>query len=162
MRWGKHGHFTIERAKASFMKRVVVAASGCWNWTGAKQKRSGYGILGLAGRGWLAHRAAWFLFKGEDPGEHYVCHHCDNPSCVNPNHLELADQLWNVRDMESKGRSIHPSREDHGRAKLCWDDVHQIRSLHTKGVAIRAIARLYPLVDRTTIASVVHRRTWQE
>lgn len=161
MRWGKYKHFTMERAKASFLVRVNRdSRTGCWNWTGATRTDGRYGILGLAGKFWLAHRAAWFLFKGKHPRAHCVCHTCDNGLCVNPSHLFLGTQGDNVRDMENKRRAKHPAGEKHGRSKLSWKDVRKMRRLHKSGMATRAIARLYPQVSGFTISCVVKNITW--
>ena len=142
----------------SFLARVKIEDNGCWVWTGAKNSQ-GYGILGLAGSFWLAHRAAWFMHTGIKP-EQCVCHHCDNPPCVNPDHLFLGTQGDNTRDMERKGRSYHKSGELHGRAKLTWDDVNKIRQMHRDGVATRAISRAFPIVSRSVITGIVKNRIW--
>lgn len=161
MRWGKHNHFSIETAKERFATRNAVRKNGCIEWTGAMQK-SGYGILSLAGRFWLAHRAAWFLHTGIDPKGMCVCHRCDNPRCVNVEHLFLGSQEDNVRDMETKNRSVHPIGEQHGRAKLSKKDVIQIRKLFIEGMAKRAIARLFPIVSRTSVIAVINNKSWIE
>lgn len=161
MRWGKHKHFTIPRAKASFLSKIKKDhRTGCWNWTGTQRIDGRYGILGLMGKPWLAHRAAWFLLNGKHPGSLCVCHSCDNGLCVNPSHLFLGTQGDNVHDMENKRRANHPSGENHGRSKLSWKDVNRIRRLRDNGLATRAIARMYPQVSGFTISCVVKNRTW--
>lgn len=59
-----------------------------------------------------------------------------------------------------KDRARHPSFEEHGRSKLTLEDVKTIRQLSANGMATRAIARRYPIVNRTTITSVIKLKTW--
>lgn len=161
MRWGRYKQFSTAKTVRLFKSRVKIdPKTGCHVWTGSRGGGGRYGSVGVAGRTWLAHRAAWFLFNGEDPGQSCICHHCDNGFCVNPKHLFKGTQGDNVRDMEAKNRSFHPKHEKHGRAKLCWKQVRKIRRLHRNGMAIRAIARLFPFVNRTTVAWIIKKRTW--
>lgn len=158
--WGRWGRENEHTERARFLSKFKKRADGCWIWTGAKHSGGWYGSVKFRDKPMLAHRAAWWLFKGTDPGTAFVCHSCDNGMCVNPEHLWLGDQTANMHDMERKGRSHHPRLEDHGRAKLTMKDVEQMRERHANGEAIRAIARDYSHVSRSTVASVIHRKTW--
>lgn len=103
-----------------FSQRYEVdGLSGCWNWTARKNKK-GYGVISgkinekryvLAGKAMLAHRVSWIIHKGDIPHSDschgtVVMHICDNPSCVNPDHLRLGTQSDNVKDMVMKGRKV--------------------------------------------------------
>lgn len=101
--------------------------SGCWIWTGGKFNH-GYGRFWAAGKSIQAHRASWLLHNGGIPhdGSFHgicVCHHCDVPACVNPNHLFLGTVNDNNQDRVNKGRSargalsgasLHPERMARG------------------------------------------------
>ena len=79
---------------------------GCWTWT-ASRDRNGYGRLNFLGRSRLAHRVAWILTHGAIPlGTPCVLHECDNPPCVNPDHLFLGTQADNIHDAVQKGRLV--------------------------------------------------------
>lgn len=161
MRWGRHGRENIQSATARFLDWTAIERStGCWLWLGAKGSHGRYGSAGCFGKSWLAHRLAWRLFKGEDPGSACICHTCDNGLCVNPDHLFKGTQRDNILDMEKKNRSYHPARAEHGRAKLTERDVTEIRRRATIGEAHRAIARDFPQVSKTAVISVIKNRTW--
>jgi hypothetical protein len=131
--------------------------SGCHLWMGYLNA-NGYGETNFKGHSTnstLAHRIAWELFVGKIPEGLGVLHRCDNPACVNPEHLFLGTQADNMWDMSRKGRwGIRqlPKGRDHHRwnAKLTDEDVLTIRKdarPHT------AIAKEYG-VDPATISNV--------
>jgi hypothetical protein len=108
------------RTIARFMEKVAIQhGGGCWEWLAGKDK-DGYGSFQYGGpRGEQkfekrrAHRVSFDLFCGGLPEGMLVCHRCDNPSCVNPDHLFLGSTKDNVRDRINKGRSA--AGESHGR-----------------------------------------------
>ena len=140
--------------------------TGCWLWTKCAD-RSGYGFMSVGGKAERAYRVAWALVHGDIPGGKVICHRCDQPSCINPDHLFLGDQADNIRDMMAKGR--HGARKgtdnwsrgvDRHCAKLNDEDVRTIRALHAEGAGTRALALRYS-VDRTNIQLIVRRATWK-
>jgi hypothetical protein len=87
----------------------VAKSDHCWEWTGKKNNK-GYGMIRTTGNKSdsfrLAHRISWFLANGDIPEGFHVLHRCDNPGCVNPDHLFLGTHLENMRDKLSKGRAF--------------------------------------------------------
>lgn len=84
--------------------------SGCFIWTAGKDGH-GYGYFSYEKRAYRAHRAAWELAFGPVPKGLFVCHRCDNPSCVNAAHLFVGTSTDNTNDMMSKGRGRWKERK---------------------------------------------------
>lgn len=91
-------------------EKKIDKTKGCWNWIGAKH-RQGYGNFGVKGKIKLSHRVSWEIYVGKIPKDMCVCHKCDNPSCVNPDHLFLGSQYENVQDCKKKGRLLKNSKK---------------------------------------------------
>jgi len=129
----------------------------CWKWQGPKQSR-GYGEIGWGNKKYLAHRISYMIFKGEVSRDQVVRHTCDNPSCVNPNHLLIGTQRDNMIDMVNRNRH----RNQHENQKLNIEAVKVIKWMlkyrSEPGLASK-LARLYK-VHKTTISSINVGRTW--
>ena len=82
---------------------MPIPEAGCFLWLGAVNER-GYGRVYSGRRMWQAHRLSWTQANGPIPAGMFVCHRCDTPSCVNPEHLFIGSPRDNVIDMAAKGR----------------------------------------------------------
>lgn len=139
--------------------------SGCWLWTGGTNGR-GYGKITVGRRpdgskfGAYAHRASWELHCGPIPKGMFILHRCDNPSCVNPEHLFLGTPADNVHDMLAKGRQAAmplPRRgETNNKAKITEADVIAIRATRDNQDAVAAAYG----VSQTVISNVRLRKSW--
>lgn len=137
---------------------------GCWEWQAGKH-RQGYGSFWFERRLWRSHRFCWTLHFGEIPEGMCVLHDCDNPGCVNPEHLFLGTHKDNSQDASKKGRfpdrrGLNPG-EAHGRSKLTEEQVLSIRKEYKTGNITQAeLARKYN-VSQATICQIVTRQTWK-
>lgn len=107
----------------------TAIVNGCYEWKGSRNK-DGYGQASVNGRRVLAHRAIWSLIHGQIPEKMYICHKCDNPPCINPEHLFLGTPSDNQKDSYRKGRNCQKGAnrgEKNGRKKLSLTDVMFLR-----------------------------------
>jgi hypothetical protein len=146
---------------ARFWARVDRTGA-CWEWQGARDRRS-YGKVGFGRprRCLRAHRIAWTLTHGPIPAGLHVLHDCpdgDNPACCNPAHLWLGTDADNVADMVDKGRQARGERG--GRARLTTEQIRAIRQTYGKDHNLQKLARAHD-VSVATVWHVVQRRTWR-
>jgi hypothetical protein len=142
---------------------VIVAESGCWVWTG--ENREGYGRFRKpAGRKdkreyIAAHRYSFARFNGAIPDGMCVCHSCDVPECVNPDHLWLGSHADNMIDRDAKGRSAGGSLpgEASPQSKLTAKIVIEIFNCQKP---LAEIAKTYGLA-KSHVSRIKNAKTWQ-
>ena len=155
-----------------FWPKVQVGAiDECWPWVGGRTK-SGYGTFGLGSmadgtrRGVMAHRFSYELHNGPIPDGLFVCHHCDNPPCVNPAHLFAAPPRMNTLDMHRKGRGFIPvgpalSGEESPASKLTESQVIEMRALYEGGEHRLPVIAMRFGVSKSNVHMIVKRKTWR-
>lgn len=157
----------------------VERTETCWLWTGTKQHQ-GYGMLviprellpkkmrdALKGttknKTTVATHVAWLLATGTPvPLDKFMCHHCDNPSCVRPDHLFVGDHKSNHDDMVAKGRKPPMPRrsgESNGSAKLKEADILLIREMHAQGAPRKVTMRRFK-ISQGHYHRIVHKISW--
>lgn len=120
----------------------------CRIWKNTCRQRFGYGMIQWRKKNMAAHRAAWIAWKGPIPESLCVLHKCDNPSCINPEHLFLGTQKDNIKDMIKKERNHNGDKcvkgEMHPHSKLKEDDVLYIRNERKNGTSsLRQLAKKF-------------------
>jgi len=135
----------------------VDKTTDCWNWRAAKC-RDGYGLYGIRHIGqFKAHRFSLMLSGVSIPKGYVVMHRCDNPSCVNPEHLKPATVQENNKDKQIKGRQSFPKGTANAGAKLTDDQVRDIKARaivgsrvgYNNGSNIKEIAAEYNVIPET-------------
>lgn len=141
-------------------KTIPEPTTGCLLWEGASNPK-GYGKFLFKGNARLAHRVAWELTFGPIPEGLQVCHSCDTPACVNPEHLFLGTPADNVADKMRKGR--HRNGDFRGErshfAKLTPDAVLEIRERLSRGETQPRVAGHFG-VSQSTISLIARGKTW--
>lgn len=170
-----------------FWKRVAKGApEACWPWT-ASRTRAGYGQLQArrySSQPLTAHRVAWEVATGTAPGNLHVLHRCDNPACVNPEHLFLGTQRDNNEDRNRKQRTASGEnngavtkplqnpfvrdggsglrREAHPMAKLTEEEVATIRRSYTGGRGQLKELGLRFRISSTHVLRIVRGKNWRD
>lgn len=140
--------------------RYVDKTGECWVWMNSVSARPGigYGKVAFGGRFYGAHKLAALLGGMEVPEGMYVCHTCDNPLCVRPEHLWIGSPKQNTQDAVLKGRMRRGSTSPN--AKLTEDIVKAIRAEYEAGETQVNLAIKYGL-HQTNIGRVLRRKTWK-
>lgn len=144
-----------EVTKKLLDSRSEKVLSGCWLWM-KPLDRDGYGRVCVDGKNQRVHRVSYRLYKGDIPNGMIVCHECDTPACINPEHLFLGTHLDNVRDKITKGRDVDQKGTNNPHSKLTEADVIVIRQ---SSKLQRELAKEHGVV-RSTISAIISRKTW--
>lgn len=140
----------------------ILDENFCWEWKGAIDVY-GYGVLYYRDKTIKAHRVSYEIYYAEPLGNLHCLHKCDNPSCVNPQHLFAGTNLDNVRDKIKKGRCYTGNQkgENNGASKLSDTQVSKIRELYnSKKYTTLKLGEMYN-VNRSTISYIVNNKTYK-
>ncbi len=162
----------------------VGKPDACWDWTGAHFTRSSgrsygrvclpvleFGRTAPAGAFWrgatreiAVSRAIIILRMGRelDSKLEHALHSCDHPPCCNPGHLRLAGPLENAGDRLQRNRGSWSCGEDHGRAKLTWAAVREIRAEYAAGGVFQRVLAAKHGVHQTVIGQIIRRKIWRD
>lgn len=141
---------------------VVNGETGCIEWIGALSSKDkfGYGTLTIHGKKHRAHRLAWEINFGGIPKGMFVCHKCDNPKCINPEHLFIGANKDNCDDRDKKGRNVVKKGIENSNSKLTERQVVYIRKLYSIGLSQQNIATLF-FVSKPTIQKITSNTYWR-
>ena len=154
---------TSKKKNAFFSKSKLDAGTGCLEWQRCLDK-DGYGKLVFKGKSYQAHRFSWIVTYGDIPEGQCVCHKCDNPRCINPDHLFLGTHSENIQDAVDKKRMVpcfqyRPKRTN---TKLDVSQIAEIRKLYAeKQLSHRQLAKMFG-VCRSNIHYILSKKYWEE
>src|ERR1051326_7362656 len=132
--------FDLETGSQETYVRKGNPVGECVEFSGCKNIK-GYGILTVHNKTVSAHRLVYRLYIGELKPGFVICHKCDNPACINPNHLYQGTPKDNSRDMVQRGRSTSGTQNVHN--KLLDNEVIEIRNLINQGISDYKIASMF-------------------
>ena len=136
-------------------KHSTKNENGCWIWNRGKG-RDGYGRLKVNKIWHLAHRYSWEIYNHRSPSDMCVIHSCDNPACVNPDHLRLGTKSDNMQDCIKRCR--RGKTGGHGKI-LTQDKANEIRQLNELGMPKRKIAKLFD-IETSSVRGIIQRLYW--
>ena len=146
----------LERIRA----RSVKSLTGCLEWTGARNA-NGYGVIGIGVKTYLVHRVAWTMEKGEIQKGLHVCHHCDNPACVEISHLFLGTAADNCADKISKGRMRWGTSSRQGElSPVSKLKTAQVLEIFTSTDTQQRLAARFGITQQT-VSDIKRRRRWR-
>ena len=136
---------------------------GCWEWKGCRHQKHAYGKIRFQKKDYVTHRVSYEIYRGPIPPGMQVLHDpvlCNNPSCVNPNHLRLGTPAENVADIDIAGTRTARG-EGHRLSKLNEREVREIRESYANGIASKSeLSRRYG-VTPSNIGKILNRTIWK-
>jgi len=139
----------------------VEKTDGCWNWKASTNSR-GYGQLKMPNtrKNVLAHRLSYTMAFGDIKDGLFVCHKCDNRTCVNPNHLFVGTAKENMQDMDAKGRRVKANMAGvkNPNATLDEDKVKLLKLLKDK-FPMESLIKIFG-VKKTQIHRIINGQQW--
>jgi hypothetical protein len=167
------GRFVAQDVQTRLYSKARASTSGCWIWQGSIDK-DGYGNFSIGKRSCKAHRVSWALANGKEPGGLLVCHACDTPACIHPQHLFLGTTQDNIADKMAKGRQRAGAGSRHGsktypesrkrglelpQTKLTPAQVRWVRVAADTGRSNGSIAKALG-VHHLTVGKILKGETW--
>lgn len=150
------------RAAVDLVLNCSISDSGCWEWTG-KRDRDGYGLIRIGRKATKPSRFAWILINGDLPNlpgtlGAVVCHSCDNRLCFNPSHLFVGTQKDNIADRVSKGRCAYGERS--AKTRLTNDQAKKIVEMRKSGAKLSEISAIYG-IGVSAVSHLCTGRNWK-
>ena len=153
-----------QSAKDKLLANIqMIPEAGCWVWMGQCNGGAGYGMMIWDDKRQFTHRLSWTIHRGPIPERMFVCHHCDVPSCCNPDHLFLGTCRENNLDSIRKGRWGRPRGEDAPGVKLTAEQVREIRAAYKpyhREFSTTALAKKYG-IGKSQIHLIVTGKKWK-
>jgi hypothetical protein len=141
------------------LERATPTENGCIEWQRTKVA-AGYGQIWLRGKMILVHREMTSLVYGQPKDRQMALHSCDNPSCINPDHLSWGSHSQNMKEMYSRGRA--PERKIHSHRKLTYKIAEIIRAKYASGnETYNSLAATYGISNKA-IEYIVKRKTYKK
>lgn len=150
----------------NFTDLYEVSEDGCWLWKGGRASMGRYGCLKVDGKTVSAHRYSYQIHVGEIPEGMFICHHCDVPLCVNPEHLFAGTAKQNYDDMIQKGRGPDPfiikdeTGEKNANAKLSDEEILEIRRLRASGSSYRHLKARFGIKSNGHVRNIITGKLW--
>ena len=152
--------FSSEKRLIGFIDNIEVSESGCFVWTGGKSGNGyGYCIPNNGQKSKRVHRLVAEVFLGTIQSDHVVCHKCDNPLCLNPEHLFYGTTTENNQDRAKKGRNRNQTGLNNNMNKLTEENVLEIKAMLLQNISQQTIADKFN-VTQTLVSRIKLGKLW--